>query len=164
MKSFVLHLFITILWLLLSDQPSLGSFFVGMLIGFGLLYLFQAALESHSYVCRCMAFFKYTLIFSRAFLVSSLNVAWLSVTRDPSKIHSGFLRYDVSGLSMVEIIILSYSIGLTPGTTPADLEDDGKTLIVHVLELDQPGAVAEDITQTLRDNILAFTRKQEGHK
>ncbi|MDZ4744345.1 MAG: Na+/H+ antiporter subunit E [Verrucomicrobiota bacterium] len=161
MKSFVLHLSITILWLLLSDKPSLGSFVVGIFIGFVLLYLFQPALQSYSYIYRGIAFFKYTLIFTWAFLASSVNVAWISVIRDPQKIKSGFLRYDVTGLSMVEIIILSYSIGLTPGTTPADLEDNDKTLVIHVLELDDPEAVSSEITTTLRNNILGFTRHKD---
>lgn len=161
MKSFVLHLVIAILWLLLSEKPSLGSFAVGILLGFILLYLFQAVLEGYSYVHRCIGLIRYLFIFTRAFVLSSINVAMISFRRHPERLRPGFLRYDVTGLSTIEIIILSYSIALTPGTTPADLEDGGKTLVVHVIDLSHPGQVEHDITHTLKANILKFTRRQE---
>lgn len=161
MKSFILHLVIAILWLLLSEKPSLGSFAVGIVLGFILLYLFQAVLGGYSYVHRCLGLARYLVIFTRAFLLSSVNVALISFRRHPENLRPGFLRYDVTGLNTVETIILSYSIALTPGTTPADLEDGGKTLIVHVIDLSEPEKVENDITNILLTNILKFTRKQE---
>jgi multisubunit Na+/H+ antiporter MnhE subunit len=73
-----------------------------------------------------------------------------------------FVRYDVRGLSRWERLWLSHAITLTPGTTSVDIDEQGATLILHVIDVRDVSALQHDIDQGLRDPLLAWLRAREG--
>ena len=102
--------------------------------------------------------FKFIFVFLREFLVSNFNIAWSVVFRSNESIHPNFITFDVTGMTPLEIFILSQCITLTPGTTTIDLEPDNATLIVHAFDADDPNEVREGIENSLKKGILGFTR------
>ena len=58
----------------------------------------------------------------------------------------------------MEIILLSHSISLTPGTTSVDVDLEKRELLIHALEADDPAAIVEDIRENLLKPLLGFTR------
>jgi multisubunit Na+/H+ antiporter MnhE subunit len=158
MRSFLVNLVIAVVWLLLSDQPSPGAFVIGLMIGFALLAAFRSILGSQDYVRRCVGVVGFGALFLREFIVANGKVAWVVLFRRRESLSPNLLTYDVSDLVPVEILILSYCITLTPGTTAVEISEDMRTLVVHALEAEDPEAIRAQIDRTLKRPILRFTR------
>jgi multicomponent Na+:H+ antiporter subunit E len=148
---------VAVLWLFLA-KGGLVSFGIGLIIGFVLLATFKPVLGSADYVRRVWAFFAFLLVFTREFVQSNVVIAKAALLRRVEDIHPNFITYDVSGMELWEIFLLSQCITLTPGTTTVDLIDDGNTLIVHAFDADDPDEVRQAIDQTLKYAILRFSR------
>lgn len=158
MSAFVLNLLFAAVWLLLASEPSTVVFGVGFLFGFGLLAAFRSLLGAANYVRRCFGFIRFVLVFGREFVVANLKVAWMVLFCSNESLHPNFVTLDVAGLTRPEILLLSYCISLTPGTTSVDICEDFRTLVVHALEASDPAAVRREINDSLKRSILGFTR------
>ena len=158
MRSLLLNLVMAGMWLLFHQNPNLAQFFIGFGLGFIFLVLFQSVVGSTSYVRRAIAFVRFLLVFLREFLMANLAVTMTVLFGSRDAIHPNFITLDVAGMKPYEILILSYCITLTPGTTSVEIEDDFKTLIVHALDAEHPDKVRDQINGSLRDAILKFTR------
>lgn len=158
MIAFGLNLLIAVIWLLLSRVPSAAGFGIGFVIGFALVAAFRTVIGGEAYVRRCVAFGRFVLLFTREFMVANVKVAGVVLFRSRESLHPNFLTYDVTGLTRSEILLLSYCVSLTPGTTTVDITPDFNTLILHSLDADHPEQVRAELDHTLKKNILAFTR------
>ncbi len=156
--AFGLNLSIALIWLFLSDHPSISSFIVGLLLGFLLLAFFPQPLNARDYVRRVIAFFRFVIIFHREFIVSNVVMAHAVLFRDRESIHPNYLTFDTRGMRPFEILLLSHCITLTPGTTTIDIEPDYSAIIFHAFDADDPAAVRRAIEKNLKQHILAFTR------
>lgn len=157
-RSVFLHAIATLVWLFLSDAPSLSSFFVGIVLGLALLFLFRDLLGARDYIRRWAGLLRFVGVFTRAFLLSNATIAWAVLTRKRDDLHPRFLTYDVSHLTDLEILILTHAVTLTPGTTSVDVTDDKGTLVIHAFDGDDPEAVRRGIRDELEAAILRFTR------
>lgn len=158
MISFGINFSIALLWLLLAEENSFSNFLIGFLIGYVLIYLFQAVLDSHTYIRRSMSFVLYCIRFAGLFISSNLNVLAIVLSPKKIRVHPVILNYDISDLSRFEILILSQSISLTPGSTSIDLDKDLTELKVHILDTGDPEETRKEIDEKLKRRILAFTR------
>lgn len=158
MRSLLLNLIMAGMWLLFHQEPNLAQFVIGFVMGFLLLALFQSVMGSANYVRRVLAFFRFLAVFLREFVRANLAVAMTVLFGSRDSIHPNFITLDVEGMKRFEILILSYCITLTPGTTSVEVEDDFKTLIVHALDAKDPDKVRQQINRSLRNGILKFTR------
>lgn len=158
MKSFALNLLIAVIWLLLSAEPSVAVFALGGLMGFALLAVFHRVLGSGDYVRRVFALGRFALVFTREFLVANATVVWTVLFRSKESLYPNFLSYDVTGLKPFEILLLSYCISLTPGSTTVKVTDDFQTLVLHTLDVDDAPAIRARLDRVLKHGILSFTR------
>jgi multicomponent Na+:H+ antiporter subunit E len=154
----LLHTLAALVWLFLSEKPSLTSFFTGIVIGLLLLWCFGDLFGAKSYLRRWTGAAAFVFAFTRAFLESNATIAWAVLTRKRKDIHPRFLTYDVSHLKGFEVLLLSHCVTLTPGTTTVEISDDGKELILHAFDGDDPEAVRKSIRDVLETPILRFTR------
>lgn len=157
MRSLMINLLVAVIWLLLQTQPSIFGFFVGFSLGFALLALFKPVLGSEDYIRRMLAAAMFTVVFARAFLLACAQLIRLTFV-PMSRLRPDFVIYNVSGMTRLEILLLSQSISLTPGTNTVDISHDFNRLYLHVIDCPDPAAVRESIDRTLRRGILAFTR------
>jgi multisubunit Na+/H+ antiporter MnhE subunit len=158
MMPFLLNLVIALIWLLLSEQLSAVAFAIGYLIGFAFVAAFRAVPGSERYVRNTIAFLRFALVFVREFVVANVKVAGTVLARRREVLHPNFITYDVTGLTRLEILLVSYCISLTPGTTTVQITDDFQTLIVHALDASAPDVIRANIDRTLKRGILSFTR------
>lgn len=156
-SPFVINIMLAVLWLFLHGG-GLVNFIAGFVIGFILLYLFQAILQSRSYVRRVLAFFRFVGVFLVEFIKSNLIIAARVLWSPVEDIHPNFITFDVTGMNRWEIFLLSQCITLTPGTTSVDLINDDRTLVVHAFDADDPDEVREHIETSLKSAILRFCR------
>ena len=158
MRSLLLHLAISITWLRLSPQRDLPQLIKGMVIGYGILLLFKPLLPEDRYLKGSKAFILWIIAFAKALILSQVRVAKLILFPRRYPVHPGFLTFPLEELSELEIILLSHSISLTPGTTSVDVDLEKRELLIHALEADDPAATVEDIRENLLKPLLAFTR------
>jgi len=158
MKSFALNLLIAVIWLLLNAEPSVGVFVLGFLLGFVLLALFRGVLGSGDYIRRIYALGRFLLVFASEFLAANLNMVWIVLFRAKESLDPNFITYDVTGLKPFEILLLSYCISLTPGSTTVEVSDDFKTLVLHTLDVRDAEAVRARLDRVLKQGLLSFTR------
>ena len=158
MKALGLNLLIAVIWLLLSPTPSPPVFALGFLVGFLFLAAFRSVVGAEDYLRRWAGLARFLLMFLKEFIVANLNVAWTVLFRPPSALRPGFVTYDISGLSRTEILILSYCLTLTPGTTTVEISPDFKTLVFHALDAHEPEKLQAQLDKKLKPALLAFTR------
>jgi multisubunit Na+/H+ antiporter MnhE subunit len=149
---------IAIIWMLLQRELSLVNFTIGYLLGFALLWLFKPVLGSDDYVRRSFGLIAYAGIFTKAFLSSCWVIARDALTAKMEPLQPRLITYDVTGLSAIEILLLSQSISLTPGTTTVEISEDFSTFVLHVFNTQSPDEVRRQIDSTLKRGILGFTR------
>jgi multicomponent Na+:H+ antiporter subunit E len=158
MRSLALNLIVSVIWLLLQSEPSLVSFATGYVVGFGLLYVFQPVLDSQDYTRRMLGAVRFAGLFAREFTVACLQLMRYILFVPVGRLRPEFIIYDVTGLSRLEILLLSHCISLTPGTNTVDISHDFTRLYLHVLDCPDANEVRAGIDRTLRRGILAFTR------
>lgn len=159
MKHFGLNLLIAAVWLLLQDhRPTFATFVIGYLIGYGLILLFREALDSRDYTRRVTAIIGFAGAFLKAFAVASLGLLRIVLATPISRLSPRLMTYSVTGLKDFEIVILSYLINLTPGSSVVEISADHQTLLLHVLDTKNPDALRDEIDHTLKRALLALTR------
>jgi multisubunit Na+/H+ antiporter MnhE subunit len=158
MKALTLNLVIATIWLLLSSTRTTADFFIGLGLGFAGLAAFSAVLDTGDYPRRAWALVRFALGFLREFVVANFSVARRVLFGSNATLHPDFLTYDVNGLTRGEILVLSYCITLTPGTTTVQISEDFRTLTLHALDASDPDAVRRDIDHTLKYPLLRLTR------
>ncbi len=158
MKTALLHLAIALIWLFLSPNRDLSRLLIGLLIGYGLLRLFRPVLPEDRYLKASAAFFRWLGSFLKALLLAQWRVAQIILMPGRFPIHPGFFTFPLGDLSDLEIIILTHSISLTPGTTSVEVDRAAGRLLIHALEAGDPAASAAAIRRDLLEPLLAFTR------
>lgn len=158
MNSLILNLLIAVIWLLLSPQPSVATFAIGFLLGFALLALFHPVLGSGDFARRVFALGRFLLVFTWEFLAATADVVRTVLFRSKESLRPNFITYDVTGLRPFEIVLLSYCISLTPGSTTVLVTDDFHTLVLHTLNVEDPAAVRARIDRVLKNGLLRFTQ------
>jgi multicomponent Na+:H+ antiporter subunit E len=158
MNSFVLNLVIAVTWLLLQVRASFPGFVVGFLIGFGLIRLFPGVLDSRDYTRRTIALAQFVMIFSKQFITACTQLLRIILFVPSRFLRPRVITYNIAGLSRFESLLLAHCITLTPGSSAVGISEDLDTLILHVLDTDDPDALRDEIDRTLKRGILAMTR------
>ncbi|MCX7867160.1 Na+/H+ antiporter subunit E [Limisphaera sp. VF-2] len=158
MKGLALHLILATLWLFLSPGRSLGDFYVGLLLGFCVIALFHSVLGVQAYPRKVVALARFLWGFLCEFVKANLNVAVRVLFRSASSLRPDFVNYDVAGLTPGEILVMSYCITLTPGTTTVQISEDMRTLVIHALDVENPDELRQNLDRNLKTPLLQFTR------
>jgi multisubunit Na+/H+ antiporter MnhE subunit len=158
MKTAVLHLTIAFIWLFFGQDRDLPRLLIGLALGWGVLVLFRPLLPEDGYLRRSLAFFRWLWAFTRAFVASQIRVAQNILLPSRYPVSPGFLYFPIEDLSDLEILVLSHTISLTPGTTSVEVERESGRLLIHALEADHPEEVISSIQNQLLEPLLAFSR------
>lgn len=156
LPNLLLNLFLMVVFLALTDEVTFFNALIGFAIGFGITELYLRSAGRLSYagaVWRLVCFGAY---FLRILIKANLGVAWEIVTPG---LHMSprIIRYDVAGLTPVQVTTLANAITLTPGTLTADVDERGETLYIHCMYAgDRDAAVADldDLRRRLMEGVF----------
>ncbi|MGV6876624.1 Na+/H+ antiporter subunit E [Pseudochelatococcus sp. B33] len=139
----VLSLTIIIVWVMLANEASAGNLLLGAILGF-LIPLSTARFWSERLRIKApFAIVEYGLLVIWDIIVSNVQVARLILFRRGESLRSIYITVPLDLTTPTAITALAGTITMTPGTVSADLSADGKALLVHCLETDDPsGTVA----------------------
>lgn len=158
MKTAFLHIGIAMIWLFLSPTRDLPRLMIGLLVGWLLLAAFRPLLPKDTYMKGLTAFIIWCWAFLKALVLSQIRVSMIVLSPKTHPIHPGFVEFPLRDLRDPEIILLSHSISLTPGTTTVEVDKERQILLVHALEAGDPEGTIRDIEDNLLKPMLAFTR------
>lgn len=143
----LLTLALTLVWLLLVNQISLGHLLLGLLLGIAVPLVTVAYWPGRPRVRRPIRWIEYGLIVLWDILVANVQVAYLVIFRRNDQLRPSFLTVPLALTSPEAITVLAGTITMTPGTVSADLSADGRALLVHALDTGDPAQTASDIKQ-----------------
>ena len=113
---------------------------------------------AHSWPARVVGFLLFIFHFSRELVLANIAVAKAVLFQKTADLAPGFLSYPLKGLSRFEILLLTHSITLTPGTASVMISEDFTELTVHAFDARDPDAVRASIKTGLEIPLLAWTR------
>ncbi len=96
--------------------------------------------------------------FSRELIVANIGLARAVLAQRCEDMAPGFLTYSLEGLTPFEVLVLTHSITLTPGTTSVEISSDGSELLVHAFDARDPDAIRVSIRDGLEKPLLAWSR------
>lgn len=139
----LLSLCLMLVWVLLVNNPSLGHWLLGALLGWLIPLLTHVFWVDPPRVYRPLKLCLFLLRVLSDIVVANLQVAKL-ILGPVDRLRPAFVEVPMLLENDLALTMLASVISLTPGTVSADLSDDRKTLLVHSLDVaDQAALVAE---------------------
>lgn len=161
MKQFLTNIVLAVIWAAVTGTISLGNLAIGFLLGYLVMLVAAPAIDAENYTRRLRLAVGFIFYFLKELFVSSIRVA-IDVIKPSFKMKSGIVGIPLDAESDLEKTLLANSISLTPGTLSLDISEDGKTLYIHAMYIDEGDvdAVRREIKSGMERHILEITRAE----
>ncbi|MDO9465705.1 MAG: Na+/H+ antiporter subunit E [Thiobacillus sp.] len=137
---------LTLLWLLLVNQFSVGHVVLGVLLGWLIPFVTSPFWPEQIRVRHPLTLMRFFAVFMLDIVRGSFLVAWL-ILKGPARLRPVFVEVPLALETDLAISLLANTISLTPGTVSANLSADKRTLIVHTLDTGDAAALVAEIKQ-----------------
>jgi multicomponent K+:H+ antiporter subunit E len=134
-----------LVFIFLMNAITLGVVLLGILIGLAVAHFSNRYWPGRPRLKKPLSIIAYLAVVMRDIVVSNIEVAQLVLFRKGSNLRSQFITIPLDLRSPEAIAALAGTITLTPGTLSADVSADGRALLIHCLNVDDPAAVVADI-------------------
>jgi len=141
----VLTIALTVLWMLLMNAFTPATFALGLVLGITIPWLTEAFWPDRPRLRRPMAILGYVAIVFYDIVVANVVVAKIVLFKPNRNLKPAFLPIPLDLRSPEAIATFANTITLTPGPLSADLSSDGRWLLVHALDCDDPAAAIADM-------------------
>jgi multicomponent K+:H+ antiporter subunit E len=152
----LLSLVLVLLWLALLNQFSIGGLFVAIVLGVLIPVYTSNFWPDRPTIRSPIKAILFMLILAWDILIANLLVAWIILFRPASKMRSQWIAVPLDLHSAEAITVLAATITLTPGTVTSDLSSDGRTLLIHCLDVADPEGEVARIKQRYERRIKAI--------
>ena len=143
----LLTLTLTVVWLMLMNDFSLGNLLLGLILGIIVPQITAAFWPQRPRIRRPLKIAEYILVVLWDIIVANINVAYIVVFKSNRDLRPHFITIPLEIYSPEAITVLAGSITTTPGSLTADLSADGRSLLVHCLDTGDPDAEVAGIKQ-----------------
>lgn len=150
--GFLFNIALTLLWMMLNRDTSFLNGILGFALGAIVVEMGLRASGQGRYLSRLWALFRFCCYFLYILVKANLDVAWEIITPGYS-MSPRMIRYDVKGLSPIQVTTLANAITLTPGTLSADINEAGDMLYIHAMYAEKKTDATKDLDE-LRDKLL----------
>lgn len=141
----LLTLLLTVVWALLTNSYSAGTFAFGLILGVVVPIMTAAYWPDRPALSKPWKLIGYILIVIRDIIVANVQVAMIVLFKRNADMRPNWVCIPLELRTPEAIAILAGTITLTPGTVSADLSDRGRALLVHALDAPDPDAVRDQI-------------------
>lgn len=141
----LLTLVLAIVWTLLQNEVSAGMVVFGIILGIIIPRATAVWWPESPGQFRMLRMVSYAFIVVYDIIIANIEVAWIVLTKPNSKLKPAWIVVPLDLKSPEAITMLAGTITLTPGTVSADMSDEGRCLLVHVLHTDDPDDVRDEI-------------------
>lgn len=157
MVPYVFNLMLALVWAALTGEFSAHNLAIGFVLGYLLLaFALRADPVFAAYARRVPRMLRFAGYFLWQLLRSNLRVAYDVIT--PTHLMKpAIVAVPLEASTEGEIATLANLISLTPGTLSLELSQDGRSLHVHVMYLDDEAAAIAEI-KDLERRVLELLR------
>ncbi|MEX0311207.1 MAG: Na+/H+ antiporter subunit E [Tateyamaria sp.] len=141
----LLTLILAVVWTLLQNDISAGMVVFGVILGIIIPRMTAIWWPEAPKGFRLGRMVLYSIMVIRDIIVANIEVAWIVLTVPNDKLKPAWIVVPLDLKQPEAITVLAGTITLTPGTVSADLSDQGRCLLVHVLHTDDPDAIRDEI-------------------
>jgi len=141
----LLTLTLTLVWLLLVNNFTIGNLVLGLIIGFFLPVMTASYWPDRPRLRRPLMSVEYTIVVLWDIVVANIVVASIILFKRSEDIHSKWISVPLDLTSPEAITVLAGTITMTPGTVSAMLAADGRSILVHCLHTDDPEGTRDQI-------------------
>lgn len=152
----LLTLALVLLWMALLNSFTAGGLLVGTVLGM-LIPIYTANFWPERPPVRSPYLalpFLAILLFD--IVIANVQVAYLIMFRRSDRLRSRWVAVPLDLTSPEAITILMATITLTPGTIASDLSADGRTLLVHCLDVADETQLVQQIKSRYERRIKAI--------
>ena len=150
----IMTVILALVWVLLVNEFSWGNAIFGLILGLGIAKLTSAYWPGRPKIRNPLAILDYFAIVMWDIVVSNVQVAYLVLFRRGDSLRSQFVIVPLDLTSPEAIATLAGTITMTPGTVSADLSADGRSLLVHCLETDDPDGTVAAIKSRYEQRLM----------
>jgi multicomponent K+:H+ antiporter subunit E len=141
----LMSLSLLVLWLLLVNDIAAGHVVLGGILAV-LIPLFTAPFWTDRVVIKKpLVLIRFGIVVFWDIVVANVIVSQLILFHRPETLQPKFLVIPLDARSPYAIAILAGTITMTPGTVSADLDREGRHLLVHALSESDPEAAIFNI-------------------
>lgn len=131
-------------WLLLVNSLAPGQLLLGIALGWAIPRITGPFWPGHTVIHHPLTLLRFLLVVAYDIVTANLVVARLILS--PTRpVRPAFVVMPLSLRTDLAISLLANTICLTPGTVSARLSPDQRQLLIHALDVDDPGALVETI-------------------
>jgi multicomponent K+:H+ antiporter subunit E len=142
---------ITVVWVLLVNEVSVGAIVFGLLLGIAVPLFTSPFWPERQLIRNPRMVVEYILVVLWDIVMANLEVAYLILFRKGSSLKPVFMTIPLDVRTPAAITIFAGTITMTPGTVSADLSADGRALLVHALNNDD----VEDAVASMKQRYEA---------
>jgi len=141
----LLTLTLTVVWLMLANDLSLGGLVMGAILGVAIPLMTRAYWPDRPRIRRPFGMLAYVALVLWDVAVANIVVALIVLLKPVSRIRPAFVTIPLDLRTPEAITMLAGTITMTPGTVTAEISADGRALLVHALDAPDPDAVRDEI-------------------
>ena len=141
----IMALVLTLLWMILLNDFSVGGLVLGVFLGIGITLLTSRLWPDAPRIGSYPKAFAYFFLVLWDIVIANVQVAGLILFRRNADMKPGFISIPLDVRTPEAITLLAGTITMTPGTVSCDLSADGRSLLVHGLNIEDGPATVADI-------------------
>ncbi len=149
---------LVVVWMLLLNNFTVGGLLLGTLLGTLIPLLTAAYWPNRPQIRLGWPVVEYLAVVLGDIIVANFEVARLILFRRSKDLRSRWLVIPLELRSAEAITALAGTISLTPGTVTADIAADGRSLLVHMLDVDDADAAVLRIKGRYEARLLRIFR------
>lgn len=142
----LLSILLLVVWLLMARSIAPGQILLGGALALLIPLATYRFWDAQPHVARPWLLLRFVLRVLGDILVANIQVAWL-IINPRQRMRPAFVEYPLMLEERFTITLLASTISLTPGTVSANLRMDGKSLLIHTLDMEDEDALIETIRE-----------------
>ncbi|MDX1464241.1 MAG: Na+/H+ antiporter subunit E [Halomonas sp.] len=142
----LLSILLLVVWLLMARSIAPGQILLGGVLALLIPLATYRFWDAQPHVARPGLLLRFVLRVLGDILVANIQVAWL-IINPRQRMRPAFVVYPLMLEERFTITLLANTISLTPGTVSANLRMDGKSLLIHTLDMEDEDALIETIRE-----------------
>ncbi|OCA81489.1 cation:proton antiporter [Bacillus sp. FJAT-27225] len=153
----LINLFIASLWTGFQDDWSGLTFISGYFAGMVVLFLMRRFLPQTFYIITFINILKLFFVFIQELFTSSYTVIH-HIIKPKLNITPGVFTLDTDLETDAEVTLLALLLTLTPGSVVINISEDGKTFLIHALDISESPDAIKNSKVRFENSIKKVTR------
>ena len=141
----LLTLGLAVVWVMLVNTLTLNAVVFGLIVGIAIPALTAAYWPDRPRLRKPFRIAEYILVVMWDIVMANIAVAKIILFKRNEDLRSCWVTVPLDLRTAEAITVLAGTITMTPGTVSSDIAADGRSILVHGLDTDNPDAVRDEI-------------------